>query len=405
MNRLRFQPRLIALASVACLSSTIHSHAAEGEKDHVLFMGADFGVEVDGKVCPVRDVSGSYWVVEKDGSEMRIATRRGNFSLKVAPTLKLTERSAMLADYSATVGYSPKNDPSVRLTRALDNAAAANIGRETAVTQAEVAYIHAAAVAQQVAASSGKATALGLPGTNPYENRNYESAVSQAVVNQANAGDVTDGEPTAELYSQGKDAVDVTFVATTDRELDDAYIVTVAKFRARGDKPGAYRNLIYARGIGTIDANRRTISVNEIGFPPGFELLDFELHLFHRGEELATNLSRKRVELTGDEAFEYVKTTYVGSNAGKTLPAEPAMGRLPSDFRSRLASGKFGNTIFVRVGSDGVPSDVYSDRDCSKKIEDPYIEAVVSGLRFTPALEAGKPVASVASVRLDQLKI
>ena len=405
MKILRLRPCLFGLTGLASVIWAIGVCAAADEKDHVLFMGADFGVEVDGKVYPVREVSGSYWVVEKNGSEVRIPTRNGNFSLKVAPTLKLTERSAVLTNYAATVGYSPKNDPSTRLTRALDDAAAANIGRETAVTQAEVANMHAAAVTQQVASTSGKAGSPNLPGSYQYENKSYQSAVTAAAVNQADAGDVTDGETTAELYSQGKDAVDLTFAASTDRELDDAYIVTVAKFRARGDKPGVYRNLIYARDIGTIDTNHRTISINETGFPPGFELLDFQLHLYHRGQELATNISRKRVELTRDEAFEYVMTTYVGSNAGKTLPAEPAMGHLPSDFLSQVASGKFASTVYVRVGSDGIPSDAYSDRGCTQRLEDGYLSRVVSGLRFKPALENGKPVASVAAVRLDQLKI
>ena len=397
--------RAAAFALVpASIPQLAAANAIDSTKTHTLFMGADFAVNYEGRVCPVREVSGSYWVVEKDGSEVRIPTRSGNLTLKMTPSLKLTEKSATLTGYAATVGYSPKSDPSTRLTRALDDAAAANIGRETAVTQAELASMHQAAVTQQVASISGSASAK-MVGGYPYENKSYSNAAADSNLEKANVGDVTNGETTAEIYSPGKDAVDVTFVATTDREIDDAYIVTVAKFRARGDKPGVYRNLIYARDIGTIDANHRTISVNEVGFPPGFELLDFQLHLYHAGQEFATNVSTKRVELTRSEAFEYVKTIYVGSNAGKTLPAEPAMGRLPSDFRSQLNSGKYRDTIYVRVGSDGVPAEVFSDRDCSRRIEDPYVSGVVKGLLFNPALEKGKPVDSVASVRLDQLKI
>jgi hypothetical protein len=392
------------LAILAYGTPTAPGATGDPPKTHVLFMGADLAVEVDGKICPVHQVSGSYWVVEKDGAETRIPTRNGNFTLKVAPSLKLTENTATLGGYAATVGYSPKNDPSTRLTHALDDAAASNIGRETAVTQAELANMHQAAVTQQVASTSGLAS-QHMVGAYAYENKSYESAAANAALQQANEGDMTDGEPTGEIDSPGKDAVDVTFAATTDREIDDAYIVTVAKFRAHGDKPGVYRNLIYARDIGTIDANRRTISVNETGFPPGFVLLDFQLHLYHAGQEFATNISTKRVELTRDEAFEYVIAEYVGANGGKSAPAEPAMGHLPADFRSRLAAGKYREPIFVRVGKDGIPAEAYSNRDCSRRIEDPYVDRVVKGLLFKPALEKGKPVDSVASVRLDQLKI
>ena len=382
-----------AAFDVPALAST-----SDPSKSHALFMGADFAVELDGKVCPVKGVFGSYWIVEEEGTEVKIGTRNRSLPLKVTPRLKLTESTATLEGYSPMVGYSPKNDPSTRLTRALDDAAAANIGRQTAVTQGEIFQMHWTSITQSVDRAFQAANGGLQPASDP-------SSLYGGPLAAANAGDVSDGEPTGEIHSRGKDAVDVSFVVTTSREIDDAYIVTVARFRGRGDKPGVYRKLIYAQSIGTIDASRRTISANVSGFPPGFELLDFQLHLYHSGLEMATNISSKRVDLTRDEAFEYVKTEYVGSNKGVTLPAVPAMGHLPADFPSQLATGRYGETLYVKVGSDGIPSDVFSDPDCSRRIEDPYVERVVKGLLFKPALQRGSPVDSVAAIRLDQLKI
>jgi hypothetical protein len=392
--------RAAALLSIfGCFTNLAPADTSDTPKTHVLFMGADFAVELGGKTCPVRQVSGSYWVVEKDGTEMRIPTRSGNLTLKIAPSLKLTENTAKLAEYSVTVGYSPKNDPSSRLTRALDDAAAANIGRETAVTQGEISQMHWASLFQSVSRAFEAANGAAIsPGADLSRTFSGELAA-------ANAGDVSNGEPTAEINTTGKDAVDVTFAATTDHEIDDAYIVTVARFRARGDRPGVYRNLIYAKDIGTIDANRRMISVNESGFPPRFELLDFQLHVYHAGQELATNISSRRVDLTREEAFEYVKTEYVGANGGKTVSAEPAMGHLPADFPAKLAKGGFRSTYYVRIGSNGCPVDVFDDRECSRREADPYIDSLVMNLRFLPALSKGTPVESVAPVHLDQLKI
>src|ERR1035438_3233767 len=69
----------------------------------------------------------------------------------------------------------------------------------------------------------------------------------------------------------------------------------------------------------------------EEGFPPAFELQGFDVHLYNRGEEVATNVSPKRVELTRDEAFEYIKMEYISAHKGDTLAAVPVMGKLPAD--------------------------------------------------------------------------
>jgi hypothetical protein len=120
---------------------------------------------------------------------------------------------------------------------------------------------------------------------------------------------------------------------------------------------------------------------------------------------VATTISSERVELTRDEAFEYVRLEYIGAHRGATLPASPAMGILPADLPGRLANGEFKEAIFVKVSKDGFAGEAFADASCSKKIDDPYLETVVRSIRFDPALAQGKPVEGVASVNLRQLKI
>jgi hypothetical protein len=57
------------------------------------------------------------------------------------------------------------------------------------------------------------------------------------------------------------------------------------------------------------------------------------------------------------------------------------------------------------VDKDGKASEAYSDKSCSQKVDDPYIQTVVRSIGFKPALDNGKPVDGVAPLNLRQLPI
>jgi len=163
--------------------------------------------------------------------------------------------------------------------------------------------------------------------------------------------------------------------------------------------------LVYARALDTIDSHPTKVHFVQGGFPFNFELVGFQLHIYDRGEEVATNVSSKRVELTREEAFEYVKSEYIGAHKGETLPAVPVMGKLPADLPGLLAAGKYGETIYVRVSKDGLGDEPFLDTACTRRIEDPYLQSVIRGIRFKPALEQGKPVDGVAALNLGKMVI
>ena len=63
------------------------------------------------------------------------------------------------------------------------------------------------------------------------------------------------------------------------------------------------QNLIYAEALHPIDEHLSHVHFVEEGFPFNYELVDFQLHIYNRGDEIATNIAADRVELTRDEAF------------------------------------------------------------------------------------------------------
>jgi hypothetical protein len=212
-------------------------------------------------------------------------------------------------------------------------------------------------------------------------------------------------EASGRIATRGFDAMDVEFDIRSAKPLHNPYVVTMTKFRTSDAKQGMIQNLVYAEALHPIDEHLSHVHFTEAGFPFNYELIDFQLHIYNQGEEVATNIAANRVELTRDEAFEYIKSEYIGSHTKDTLPAVPAMGRLPADLPGLLARGKYADAFYVKVNRDGLAYEAYSDPACTKRIDDEYLDSVVKRVRFKPALDNGKPVDGTASLRLGQLAI
>jgi hypothetical protein len=407
---------LFAAAITAGVVFPAASHAEDIPKTQTLFMGADVTVGTDKALHPVKDVIGGSWVIDVKGQPTVLSTKHGPINMKVTPALKLTEISASIVDFKNENAYSFGNDPSTRLTRAMSSSASLNNDSQAATNQARFALIQAQNQASYITGTNNNDTAKmaaageiggGYMGAiDGATNANSTTVQLQAALNQTAVGAGSGNEMVGDRGTTlGYDAVDVTFKVSSAHRLNNPYVVTVARLRDKGAQAGYVRSLVYAKSIDPIDSQQVTVHFTEEGYPPGFEMIDFKMHLYDRGEEVATNLASNRVELTRDEAFEYVKMEYIGAHKGDTLAAEPAMGRLPQDFPARLAEGKYAETIYVRVSKDGLATEAYSDRACTKRVGDPYLDSVVAQIRFKPALDVGRPVDGTASVRLDQLKI
>jgi hypothetical protein len=409
----------------------------QSTKTHTLFMGAEISVNLDRDLYPVKDVLGSNLVVDINGKEREISAKEAPLNLKITPTLKLTEVSATIQGFKRVQAYSAANDPSTRLTKAMAQAGMTNAlmqgvaqdAQNFADTVSNKALGGAATLAgsdKQFGAGAMLVTAMKTPAvTHPGEavpgligypqNPAASTALAdgqQVVIDFANEASsvavgnlATSGEATGRITTPGFDALDVEFDIRSARTLQDPYVVTLTRFRQQGAKPGMVQNMVYAKSLHPIDVHLSHVHFTEEGLPFGFELVDFQLHIYNRGEEVATNIAADRVEPTRDEAFEYVKMEYVSSHKGATLPAEPAMGRLPAELPARLAQGQYKQAFYVKVSKDGIADEAYSDPACTRRIDDPYLETVVKRIRFKPALNSGKPVDGFATLNLSKLAI
>ncbi|MGA2016616.1 MAG: hypothetical protein ABSH26_06645 [Opitutaceae bacterium] len=388
-----------ALAAIPAYADT-----PDAAKTHTLFMGADISVGTDRDLYPVTDVHGSSWVVDANGRSKLISAKEGPINIKITPSLKLTEVSATVEGFKSERGYTFENDPASRQARGLTQAADLNAGYQVAVNQA------AAVSAGAVAASS---MAINKLGANAQYAPPGASATANGILNStAQALEASMNAPGSDLFYKddrgnptGFDALDVSFQISSERLLSNPYVVTVTRFHPKDGAPGLVQNLVYSKALNPIDAHVQNVHLLEGGFPLNFEPLDTQIHLYNRGEEVATSVSSRRVPLTREEAFEYVKMEYVGAHKGDTLPPAPAMGKLPADLPRLLADGKYRDTYYVKVSREGLADGLFLDPSCTKRAEDPYLQSVVKSIRFKPALEKGKPVDGIAPLKLGQLTI
>jgi hypothetical protein len=421
-------------------------------KTHTLFMGADIAINLDRDIYRVQDVMGSNWVVQINGRDRVISAKEAPLNLKITPSLKLTETSVTIDGFRRTQAYSYGNDPSVLLTQGLSRSAAMGNDLQAAARDAQArqdtaqnaalagANVFAGAddqfssnailIKAQYAYADTHPMPLGpgapSTGYGPTTNTNttgmvvyaptlrgvshFQSAAQNTTVGNfqnsanANAGQAEMGnEPTGKIVTGGLDALDIAFDVRSGKLLQNPYVVTMTKFRTPGSKPGLVQNMVYARSLHPIDEHVSHVHFTQEGFPVGYELLDFQLHVYNRGVEVASNIATDRVELTREEAFEYVKMEYLGAHKKDTLPAVPAMGKLPADLPAHLAGGQYHATYYVVVSKDGLADIPYSDSACKRKVGDPYLMTVVQSLRFKPALDAGSPVQGIAALDLTKL--
>ena len=390
-----------AFAALSAGSATADTSPA-AEKTHTLFMGVDLSVEQNKEFHPVRAVAGNAFVIDVKGKPVAIPMDQGVISLQVGQSLKLTENSAVVANLKGERTYTLRNDPNRKNAQAIADAEGLNASYQSSLN-----------VATEELAYAQNKYGNYQPSTGPFADVGKNWAVAsylqntQAAYNTAAATPGSSANPTvhAAEWEDALDAMDVTFEVSAERPLSNPYVVIIARYHAKDAKPGAVGNWIYARALKPVGREAKKVHLVQGGFPPGFELLDFQVHLYNQGEEVATNVAPKRVALTRDEAFQYVLIDYLSSHKKANLPAAPVMGRLPPDWRTRLTADQLSRPYFIKVSKGGLPLGIYADEACSQPVTDPYLDSVVKGIRFTPALDQGKAVDGTAKLRFGDIRI
>jgi hypothetical protein len=378
---------------------------AEESKTHVLFMGADVSVQRDKKSYRVEGVVGSELLIRIGKNPVYVPTRMRAVDLKVEHDLKLSGASVQLDGLESGPSYTPGNDPRLKFQRESGAAGGAAAVQDLAYGRMISASLSAGFAAAAAAGPGGnrpevQAAAADAQSRLDTANRELDAAGQMMMQDRFNTGTYAD-TMAKELAEGNYDAVEASFKISSPVELTDPYMVLVFKVLEREAKPGEESTLIYAKSLEPITSKPRYIRVREGGMPRGFKFLECQVHIYNRGKEVATNVSPKRVELTRDEARQYILIEHIGANKGATVPAMPAPGGLRPGDRERLTLEQLARTSYVKVSEEGTLLAAYADEACAIQLEDPAMVAVLGEVFYRPALVNGKPVAGVARVRLS----
>ncbi len=397
---------VLSFAAVLCLLPFMAG--AEDKtppKTHALFMGADLVVQREKKLYRVEDVAGSEFMIHVDKQEVFVPTRNRQTGLQVSYNLKLSGASVKLDGLESGPAYTPENDPMRKLAEASNNAA--GIAAQSDITSAQLAR----------ATSNRDDSARALAGSKTEEeirNNTRALGVAQGDVNASQAQmdyvassmmsdmvNVGSGAHQMQIAEGNFDAMEVSFKISSETELDRPYMVILFRFHEPTAKPGVDGMVIHAAALDPINSKPRYVRVLRGGLPSGFKFVDCAVHIYNRGREVATNTSDKRVDLTRDEAQQYVVMEYVGVSKGVTARAGAVSGTLSLAQRQRLRPDQITRRVYAKVGKDGTMLGAFADEDCNHPLEDPGIVAALGEVFFTPALDQGKPVDGIARVRLS----
>jgi hypothetical protein len=372
-------------------------------RPYVLFMGTDLAVEREKKLYRVEDVSGSEFKIHVGQQEVLIPTLNRQLTLQVSNSLKLSGAAVYLDKLHSGPAYTPENDPNRKITEAAVQAAGAEALQTQAYGQMTFAESAAGLAAANVSAGTGTPEAADASRAAFEESQQNVAIANAGMSRDMNNVGANIHRASVQLDQENFDAVEASFKVSSDIPLDDPYMIVLFKFREPDAKGNASRLLVHAKSLPPIDRKPRYIRVIEGGMTPGFKLLDCEVHIYNRGEEVPTNASTKRVELTREEARQNLAMEHASANKGATLPASAVRGTLSDEQRQRLSHEQLTRTLFAKVSKDGAVLGVYSDADCSQPLDDASSKAVTNDLFFKPALREGKPTDGVAKLRLADL--
>jgi hypothetical protein len=195
--------------------------------------------------------------------------------------------------------------------------------------------------------------------------------------------------------------VDLGFAVSSPQPLDHAYLIVVANYGSL-TKPNETARQISAREFPRIDSKPQQVKLTHAASLNGLPFRKFDIALFANGQEVATNLSEKRLALTSDQAFQFFLIDHLTTHKGATLPPTPMLMTPRSEFRRHLEKTETNQTIFANVDKMGNVSTVSTDVAGTQRLS-PSLESALQNVRFLPALKNGAPVDGRVKVTLAQL--
>ena len=411
---------LLAVAQIAAAvpATPAASPVVTEAKPYVLYMRTDLAVEQNKKLYPVEDVHGQMFIIKMKGEPVSVPMTGGAHNLQFEHKLTLTRNPAALTGLVSERAYTAGRDPKmIRQRQAAindsimaDNAAVAE-GKVTMAENKNIVLIYnspdgkypdgrpmlpgQAADAEAIDKLAAEQAATALVAQNQAE---------IILQNNITSGGFARLAAEADMAKESFDAVQVKFEVSSPVYLERPYVVVITRFHARDDKPGVARNAVFAKALESIGAKPTKVAILHGGYPPGFEIEELQVHLYNEGKEVPTDIAQKRVPLSREEAFAYLKIDYLHGHKGDTLPPTPAVGRPDRQEMARLGPKQVEAVYYAKVDKNGRPLGTFLDEGCSQPVDE-VVGALAQNIRYYPAMEKGVLIEGTARLSLSQLTL
>ena len=183
--------------------------------------------------------------------------------------------------------------------------------------------------------------------------------------------------------------------------LDHAYIVVVANYGS-SSKPDEVARQISTQEFGRVDSHPRRVKMRHAASINGHPFRKFEMGLYANGQEVATNLSEKRLALTSEQAFQFFFIDYLSTHKGATLPPAPMLMIPRTEFHPQVQNTDANQSIYANVDKLGNVLAMTTDSAGNRPMP-AALESSLRNVRFLPALEKGTPVDGRLKFPLAQL--
>ncbi|HWA27663.1 MAG TPA: hypothetical protein VG734_18550 [Lacunisphaera sp.] len=384
--------------------------AGEAGKDFTLFMGSDIEVGRNRELQLVRDFKKGDFMVRDNGALVRVpVSAKNGIDFKISRKLKLAESAVKIDGLGIKRAYTLAHDPGRQLI-------AAQAAAQASVPDANTAAMQLARAMDERGSATSAPSSTG-PGAGPGLDQGELTRTQTNLMNATRAADAANSAAGSGVNSAGSeasrladevgadafDALEIVFRISSPQPIADAYLVVIAQYRAPDFKPGLTKNWVYAEELGTIDDQPRRVFIRQGGFPPGFQLVNQDVHFYQHGRELASNVAAKAVPLSREEAHEYMVVEYLTESKDATNGPSIALGIDRQEAMPHYTEALLQRQIFIKVDKAGRPQGVYGDKYCIQSTGDKFLDGLVSRVRFMPAVKEGKAIESVAQVRIADL--
>ena len=358
------------------------------------FVGIDLEIPHESGFYPLLRLENNNAIIKVNGETIKEPLGKlENFQVKKGT--KFSTNFVEVEELECEPGYSVDADPTLRAMRT--NAMLNDISDQAiAKFDASVRQVDAA-IGGLAAANADTSMDRGAKIANAQAN------LSTAQANFASANNTMNSVPSyvtkGQLGNTAYDVVNVSMRVKAARPMEDPILVMVIRLKDRpnGEVTASW---MHFRALGPISTTESTINFTEPSYPDGKYVDSTEVFFFSNGNEIATNLSPKRVDLSPEQVRTFATFQYTTQNLGKTLPPKPGWFVLDSRIFRNTDPKLLDATLHLTVDENGFVKQVKTNATSDEYALDAMKE-IMQDLMFYPALDKGNPVAGTLDIRLN----